>query len=282
VIPGLKPSYDVRAKVRVGIKKQTSRGTEFPAAVDYFVCDDPEFVQLCGEQPKAILVRFPFAAADDNFSTGMEWWRGKQLTCYSKGDEISGDLVAFRVEAEVRDEKVIGPKMGRDRLPILCRFRECPQFKTKDCKPTGRLQFFLDGGRTDAVLQVDTHSWNTIEGLSAVFANLGDPRGRLFELSVSFHQKGRDRFPVISLSEVKVNVDTDVDVGVADQLLKLAAALSTDDEGIIRFELAATLELTNPGWRRNEKFVARIKEVGVVQAAAGLLTKYQTDGAVAA
>jgi hypothetical protein len=277
-----KPSYDVRAKVRIGVKKQTAGGKEFPASVDYFVCDDAEFTRLFAAKPKVIRIRFPFDRALDNFTTGLEWWRGKQLTCYTK-DDGTVPPVAFRNKDQVTPEfTAVGGPMGNDRLPVSCLFRSCPQFRTKDCKPMGRLIFFLDGGRTDSVLELDTKSWNSIEGIQASMTQLGSTSGRVFELRVEIQQKATKKFPVLSITEADVDVNTDQDVKLADQLLRLAAALSTNDEGIIRSELAGTLELTNPGWRQNEKFIERIKAVGVTQAATGLLTKYKTDGAVAA
>jgi hypothetical protein len=169
-IPGLKPNYDVRAKVRIGEKKQTSGGKEYPSATDYFICEDDEFQKLYPGKPKKLRILLAFGAPADAFSTGLEMWRGKFLACYSKGEKSTAEgnpYVAYRrqkMKQGGRDidllagERVIGEPMGqgKERTPIACRFRECPFFQTKECKPMGRLQFFLEGGRTDAVLQLDT------------------------------------------------------------------------------------------------------------------------------
>lgn len=280
-IPGLKANFEVRAKVRIGLKKKTADGKkEFPSSVDYFICDDPEFAAL-GDQPREVLVRLPFAAASDNFTTGLEFWRGKQLTCYSKG-EPEASPIAYRVESMVKPGDTLrGEKMGRgaERQPITCTFRECAFFKSKDCRPMGRLQFFLDGGRTDSVLQIDTKSWNTIEGVEATLgaaAAKGDLRGRVFKLSVRMEQKGNQRFPVVSLTEegIDVKVNSEADVAKADALVALAGSLERGDaDELLKAFLVTALNHTNPGWREVDGFIDRIKKVGPKKAAVGLLER---------
>lgn len=281
-IPGMKPSYDVRAKVRIGEKKKTAKGKEYPASVDYFICDDPEFAVIAGVKPKELRIVLPFQTAGDNFSTGLEFWRGKQLTCYSKGETHapSGLPIAYRVESMVAASDVkVGEPMGRggERQPIACAFRECAFFKARDCKPMGRLQFFLEGGSVDQVYQLDTKSWNTIEGVDASLiaaAAGGDLRGRVFLLSVAIVQKATQKFPVVSLKEAPVNVLTSDDVCRADALLPLIGAVESGDDALIRRALAGALDVTNPGWKSNPDFVARITEIGVLEAAKGLLKRY--------
>lgn len=277
-IPGLKPSYDVKAKVRIG--KKNEKG--YPQSVDYFICDDPEFVSRCPGAPKELRIEFPFADAADNFSTGLEYWRGKQLSCYSKGEEKAGETVAYRVNSLLGEFKVIGDPMGRgkERTPIACPFRSCPNFEARECKPMGRLQFFLAGENTmrDEVYQLDTKSWNTIEGMEATLAQArGDLRGRTFILTVAMEQKANQRFPVVSLREEAVKIENANDVEIADVLLFLRTAVDTYESNptALRPALAAALDATRPGWRDKPEFAARIKEVGVVFAANNLLDRYE-------
>ena len=274
-IPGLKTKYEVRAKVRIGEKR---RG--YPASVDHFLSDDPELTNLFGAEPKTIRVRFPYQDADEAFSTGLEWWvktkkDANQLACYTKGEREGGESVALRLPPYVAPEdKVLGEtKTGR--VKIVCPNRECPIFKENKCKPMGRLLFFLDGGRTDKVLELDTKSWNSIENLEPVLQGAGDLRGRVFLLSVSFQSKGNKRFPVLSIEEADVQVNTEADVKKADSLLFLLGLLSVvandQDEDEVKRALALALDETNPGWRDKPEFINRIKEVGVEAAAIGLL-----------
>ena len=258
-IPGLQTKYEVRGKVRTGKKVNG-----YPRSVDYFLSDDPEFGALYNiSEPRSLRIVLPHAEVDENFSTGMEWWvKSKQakkstLACYTKGDGT-----AFRKDQMLDpDDTVVGPKMGQDRLPIVCRFRECPQFG-HNCKPMGRLIFFLDGGATDQVLEHDTKSWNSIERLTAALngARIKGPlTGRVFHLSVAFQTKGANRFPVLSLKEVSVEVNTPEDARKADGLI----AMDKVADQPANVQLAVYLDTTrDDDWRNNEEFIALIRERG--------------------
>lgn len=287
-IPDHKPVEEVRAKVRIGVK--TERG--FPSSVDYFVCDDPEFQRVVGEKKNELRVFLPFQHGDDNFPTGLEWWAGKMLVCYAKGDEIDGKPVALRkatmrkggqevnllADAELLSDETV----GQDRRKIVCPVRECALLKKKECKPMGRLQFYIDGcDKRLGVFQIDTKSWNSIENVERTLRKYPDLRGVPFVLRVAMTQKGRDRFPELYLEE-EVVINNDSDVSLADALVQLQKshdlAVQVGDVGGtgIKTSLADVLDLTNPGWRENQAFIDRIKEVGVVEAAKGVLKRHLT------
>jgi hypothetical protein len=171
-------------------------------------------------------------------------------------------------------EKATGPALDSGRVPVVCRFRECPIMKRGDCKPMGRLVFWLDGGPKDSVYELDTKSWNSIEALAAAFTAIGNPLGRIFELSVSFSTKGANRFPVLSLQEVDVKVNTPADVEKASAILSLDAALSTGDEAILRKQFAATLDVVLPGWKDMPPVIEKIKTLGVKASAQSMLAKF--------
>jgi hypothetical protein len=274
-IPGLKPTFEVVAKVRVGQKKMSASGREIPSSVDYFICDDAEFERLVGAGKNQLRIFLPFQLAEDNFSTGLEWWRGKQLTCYSKGE---GDPpLAYRVESMVGDAEVRGEKMGKDRLPITCPVRACPLIRSKDCKPMGRLQFWIDGmDRRAGVYQLDTKAWNSIENIEATLSLYPDLRNVPFILRVEFTSRGTSRFPELYL-EADVEVNTDADVTLADALLQLSREVSAangEPSITLKSRLADVLNLTNPGWREDEVVVNWIREKGVVDASNSLLNRH--------
>lgn len=267
-IPGLRPTLEVRAKVRIGEKKKTAGGKEYPAAADHFICDDPDFLGTVGVGAKTLRVFLPFADNTQNFSTGLEWWRGKQLTCYSKGETIRGLPVAYRIESMVGAEDTIltEEKKGKERKQILCPVRDCPVLKKKDCKPMGRLQFFIDGiDQSKGVYQIDTKSWNTVEKIEGFLALHPDPRDIPFLLSVEMVSKGRDKYPVITL-EADVEVNTPEDVAKADVLVEAIAELNRalTEEGPTDLEIkqamAGVLDLRHPDWRDNERLLAAMKE----------------------
>lgn len=287
-IPGLRPVFDVRAKIRIGEKRKSADGKkEFPASVDYFICDDAEFRSVVGEKKSELRIYFPFASADDNFSTGLEAWQGKLLTCYSKGEELDGKHVALRVATMEKNGQKVDllrgfnvlsqEPVGRDRRKVECLVRDCPILKAKDCKPMGRLQFFIEGiGREQGVFQIETKGWNSVEALMAQLSLYPDLRGIPFFLRVAFEQRGRDRFPVLSL-EADVKIKNEADIALADALVQLSKAVAGEaagEEWPVNARLADVLDLTNPGWRDDDVVIGWVRERGVVSAAESILNRH--------
>jgi len=201
-IPGSKPKIEATAKVRIGVKKTSQSGKEYPAAVDYFVGDGID------GQPKTLEVAFVHADVDDAFSTGLEWWikskaGANTLACYTK--DGGDNPTAYRLDKMLDEgQEAIGPPMGHGRLPIACPARDCQHLKAKKCKPMGRLVFTIPS-LSSAVYQLDTKSWNSVEKLTGALqhARTSGPLndGRTFLLSVEIVTKGSDRFPVLSLEQ---------------------------------------------------------------------------------
>lgn len=277
-IPGLQPQFEVRAKVRIGEKRP---GEKFPRSLDYFLCPDADFQRVAGEQPKELTIQLPHAAPEANFSTGLEQWAGKMLVCYAKGETVNGRPVAWRKKTMKKDGRdvdllagfdVIGREMGEGRVGVGCAVRDCPLMRSKDCKPMGRLQFFLPGvDPAKGVYQLDTKSWHTIEKIEALLSILGDPRGRLLTLRVEMWNRGRDRFPVVTLEAPDVEVNSLADADRADLYVQLRGAVERGDETAVKIALAAVLDVERPGWRDRQDFIDRIKEVGATAAANTML-----------
>ena len=293
-IPGRKlNSVEIRAKVKVGLKN--ARG--YPQSVDYFVTDDEEV----GEHVSELRVVFPYPTADECFRTGLEWWVGKIQACFTNEQT---DPTAYRIDGlEVKeggrvktlswldpDDELRGEKVGKSRQPIKCRADACPHFGDnsgkKECRPSGRLTFFIEGGRQDMALEFLTHGWFTIERLAGTLAAcersgpLNAP-GRSFLLNVVMQRKGDNRFPVVSIKENKVEVKTEKDLQVAESLLSLQKQYATyafsDDKDELGVRLALSVALENvfgKEWRSNDALIERVKQVGVIVAAEKLLKKY--------
>lgn len=303
-IPGsASTKIEIRAKVRVGVP-----GDKFPRSVDYFVTEDPEFTKRYPNRVSEVPVVFVHAEPEDVFRTGLEWWRGSVLACYS--EDGGNDPTAFRVSGlEVKengqkktlswldpDDEVRGAPVGRGRTPIKCRFRDCRHFgkhaNNKECRVKGRLTFLLPGGQTDSALQLETKSWNTIESISGTLAScrrsgpLNAP-GREFLLSVHMEQDGSNRFPVVTVKEVgeRVEVNSLAEADLADALVQLRRIVDTEGatEAEIKLRIAAVLDHTNAGWRENPDFVkamqGRVETLGVVGSALALLKRFETAAA---
>lgn len=295
-IPGRKlNSVEIRNKVKVGLKN--ARG--YPQSVDYFVSEDDE-VQALG-QTASLSIIFPYALADECFRTGLEWWVGKIQACFTHEQD---DPTAYRIDGlEVKeggrvkvlswldpDDELRGDKVGKSRQPIKCRADACPHFGdnsgAKQCRPSGRLTFFIKGGRTDSGLEFLTHGWNTIESLAGTLAAcersgpLNAP-GRSFLLNVAMQRKGDNRYPVVSIKEENVEVKTEQDLALAENLLSLRKqvdaydAAGDGDELGVRLGLSVALHTLDANWRENQKLIDRVKELGIVPSARKLLERYE-------
>jgi hypothetical protein len=258
------PKITPTAKVRIGEKRESKKGNQYPAAIDHFVCPG-----ILDGKPSTIRIRLVHATVEEAFSNGLEWWvktakmtRGA-LACYTK--DGSSDPTAQRMEAYMTPdaEKRSEAKVGTDRFLIKCPARQCPILKRGDCKPMGRLVFTLDGRRE--VLQIDTKSWNSIELIEGAlreaqkYGPLNAP-DRAFDLTVRIEKKGGDTFPVMSLQEVAVNVGTEAGTAKADALVAINNGRAAGLEP--RVILANALDFMLPGWREREDVIARIQEQG--------------------
>jgi hypothetical protein len=258
LIPGSKPKIEATHKVRIGLKKTSQGGKEYPASVDYFVSD------AFGDQPKSMLVRFLHEDVEDAFSSGLEWWAAKEgrnyLACYTK--DGGNAPVALRLDKMLDEgQEPVGPPRGSGRLPILCPARECPHLKAKRCKPMGRLVFSRVG--SPLVLQLDTKSWNSVEKVTGALqiARASGPLNapdRTFRLSVEFVQKGSDRFPVLSIREEFADSPQTAQAIAAGE----STIAAEQTEGSNRDKLIAALRARGLD-PRDPAVVARIQAVGV-------------------
>lgn len=244
-------------KVRIGEKKA---GAKFPSSLNYFRANEPLFAELCGERPTSIeIVLIDTPHVEPAWSSGMEWWVAKdgknKLACYTK--DASDDPIAYRLRPYLDPDNVKrGEEIGSDRQPISCPFRDCVHFQKKQCKPIGRMTFYIASDPEKRPWRLDTKSWFSIEAIEAALKR--HPVHQRFWLTVEYKTKGDKRFPVLGLELSSVQV-TEENVPEADRMVALAKALDT---GKAREGLAAYLDETHPGWRNNPAIIDRIKEIG--------------------
>jgi hypothetical protein len=161
-------------KIRLGIKKKTDGGKEYPAEVDYFILAPQtpselenqkikdEFVKLYGEQPKSIRVMFPVANPETYFPQFYKRY-GSATALKCKGDGITASCAA---ETFSKGLKVIGrDEMG---LPTVeCKGQECIYYKSKECSEVAVLQVLLPELPGAGVWQITTGSYNSIVNLNS-------------------------------------------------------------------------------------------------------------------
>ncbi len=194
-IPGLAADLPIAAKVRCGL---VAGGR--PQSTDYFVIEG----ENVGNE---LTIRFPYAESERAWKSSLEWWKsGKKalLACYSTGEELRGIPTAYRMENLVDEDDLRGGTTGSGRVIIKCRATHCPHNIHKECKPKGRLVFFLEENK-GRILQFETGSWASItqiEGAINLAALQGSLIGREFKLTVQFQRNTKGRFPVVNLREV--------------------------------------------------------------------------------
>jgi len=133
-------------KIRLGIKKTSAKGKEYPAEVDYFVCP-PEVQAIYGEKPKGLDIMVPVNDLSVVIPQANKWYgKGFGLKCYGDGEK------AMR-------------SFGEDGMKET----ECPceHLKTNDnprgeCAMVAHFMFILPKINMGGVFQIDTSSINSI------------------------------------------------------------------------------------------------------------------------
>ena len=103
-------------KIRLGIKKKTAAGKEYPSEVDYFILDPQtpselenqkiidEFTTLYGEKPKSMKIMFPVANPEVYFPQFYKRY-GSSTALKCKGD---GEVAVCGTEEFAKDLTIIG------------------------------------------------------------------------------------------------------------------------------------------------------------------------------
>lgn len=161
-------------KIRLGIKKVAANGKEYPAEVDYFICDPQtpselenqkikdEFDRLYGEKPKSIRVMFPVANPDIYFPQFYKrYGSGTSLKCKGDGLEARCGTEEFTAGLKIIRKDEMG-------LPIVkCEGKDCIYYKKKECGEDATLQILLPELPGAGVWQISTGSFHSIVNLNS-------------------------------------------------------------------------------------------------------------------
>jgi hypothetical protein len=153
-------------KIRLGIKTQNDKGTPYPKAVDYFVCNPdqstPEhaakaFHEVYGDKPRKLDIMIPSENKDEYFAQWyLRYGSGSGLLC--KGDG----------EKAVEVNKETGEMHEHE-----CNPETCPWAQKNHCKAIGKFQFMLPRVPGLGVWQIDTGSYNSIVNLNSAIDFIG-------------------------------------------------------------------------------------------------------------
>ena len=135
-------------KIRLGIKKKSSKtGAEYPAEVPFFVVTD-EVKKVYGEQPTEIDVMLPLDDIDTVFPVSYKFYgSGKGLKCNGDGE------IAYC--ADEKSKEIIEKKCP------------CNLLEDGKCKQSGTLSVMLQKINVGGVYQITTSSFNSIIDLAS-------------------------------------------------------------------------------------------------------------------
>lgn len=143
--------------IRLGIKKRSKKGVEYPAEVDFFVCPE-EVKNIYGDQPKELDIMIPINEIDAVFPCSYKYYGSSRgLICQGNGE------VSYRVNPESRE-------MEEQACP-------CELLDQGKCKQSASLMVMLPKVSVGGIYQIRTSSYNSIvdiqSGLDYVSALVG-------------------------------------------------------------------------------------------------------------
>lgn len=173
-------------KIRLGEKRMSQGGKEYPAALDHFnLADAPGLEGIIakgGDKPKALPVEFMSDKLDEAFFTSR--------SCYGKSSGLfcrcSDGVSATRVYVGDKDPQGHAFVQGQgldvqdgDMFELPCDGPECPFFANGRCKNLGRLRFKVRGQPAFGFYEINTSSYNSIVDVGSVLSYVLTRVGRL-------------------------------------------------------------------------------------------------------
>ena len=207
-------------KLRLGEKKKTAGGKEYPSELDYFRCDPEEgmlpadrielakrFKDLYGERPTTLTnVYLPSDDRAFTFPNSLEAWKQTQGRSkrWCHGDGVRAERLDFQTGewSEMR----------------CCHVEECPIMSAGDCKLISRLRIFVPDVSMAGYWQIDTSSQastgnviDCLNQLETIFGRLmniplvisREPKAMTFEGKANTHYVIHLRPPNVNLEQFK-------------------------------------------------------------------------------
>lgn len=158
--------------IRLGVRKETDRGTEYPSNTDYFVLHDaPQIIDVYGATPRELDILFPSDDLEATVPTWLKWYgagiRGKdgkvvggKLKCMGNGPDASG--APGQAKHIEKSDPATGVVPSRQ-----CLGEKCPDWNdskgNRQCKPSMTVYVMLPRVSPFGVFAIHTTSWNSIK-----------------------------------------------------------------------------------------------------------------------
>lgn len=179
-------------KIRLGEKRTSKNGKEYPAATDHFVFDEdvPELEKLYGKDCREIYpVMLP---ADDEeiwFPTSRSAYGASGLYCRCSDGETATRVFTPEDQQSVAFLRAAGQVVEKGEMfDLPCPGEDCPLMASKKCKNIGRLFLILPIVPRFGVYEITTSSFNGIVNVlnvaRAVKSMIGHVAGVPFALKL--------------------------------------------------------------------------------------------------
>jgi len=187
-----------RGKIRLGEKKLSAKGKEYPSALDYFVC--PEEVQeIYGDKPRKLDIMLPMEEREQFFPQAYKRY-GSSTGLVCRGDG--------QVATEITED---GMK------EIECQGKDCPHYQKGDCKQIGNLQVILPKVKGLGIYQIDTSSYNSIVNINSGVEMIRGMLGRISWIPLILEVQMQEAHPQVNGKRIKtiipvMSITSDVSV----------------------------------------------------------------------
>lgn len=182
-IKTLNRSLPVMGKIRLGVRKKSQSGNDYPSETEYFVLDEvPEVKAIYGEKPQAIDVFFP---SDDLDLVAPYWYKWYAAGVKGKDGSIIGGKLQCKGDGEVADWFAHRDPTTREVPQRTCKGPECPDWSRngiQQCKPSMSLYIILPLVSHLGIYQIDTTSWNSIRIIISQLETIKRTQGRLINI----------------------------------------------------------------------------------------------------
>lgn len=166
----------VIGKIRLGIRKETDRGTEYPESVPHFVLHDaPDLEKVIGKTATEFDCFFLTDDIDEAIPNWYKWYSGGKRD--KAGNIVGGDLKCYgEGPIAVNDDGSFVPGVAhhidaRDKVTKIIPTRECLGEKCKDflgangraqCGPSMTVNVFIPEASLYGIFTIDTKSKTSI------------------------------------------------------------------------------------------------------------------------
>jgi hypothetical protein len=185
-------------KIRLGIKKKTSNGTEYPAEIDYFKLDPKtpselenknlvdEFHKLYGDKPKQIKIMFPLPDPQVFFPQFYKRYGNGVLKCKGDGEEAVCSSRENAAQLQIIGDAELGG------VRVKCGGQDCPYYHAKKCSESAALSVLLPDLKGAGVWEIVTGSFHSIVNINSCLEYIRAICGRVHMIPLKLERREQD------------------------------------------------------------------------------------------